>query len=353
MYKSTRRGERTAMRDLVGPPNEEEEAPKKTKAVPVVGSFRGKEDPYLRITKIKEKIDEPIVGVKLKRSNYIQRAIKLMEEEAGNKKLKKRAAQKSQEQADENFGRLISRMQETRRQFGFRKGEGQTFSPANPEYREPTKSKHVPPPPLAMNDVIGKNDWMQKLRSEYRGTQNKEQIDFAMKLFSSWDDDGSGVLDFEEIARPMISLGLSTDPTFVQKLLEAINAKFTTAGGVEDIKITMKDFLRVFRSDKLADKIEKIILRDIELQRKTIEDKSQQLRSNNTTDFGRSPTENKILMTLNKDLSSGMSLSLARAGGVSAFTRESIASKFGSDGGISHIARSNSEQREVPQPQPQ
>ena len=74
-----------------------------------------------------------------------------MEEEAGNKKLKKRAAQKSQEQADENFGRLISRMQETRRQFGFRKSEGQTFSPANPEYREPAKSKHVPPPPLTMH----------------------------------------------------------------------------------------------------------------------------------------------------------------------------------------------------------
>ena len=133
---------------------------------------------------------------------------------------------------------------------------------------------HVPAPP-GMQELIGKNDWMQRLRANYSGASNMDQIDFAMKLFASWDDDGSGVLDFEEIARPMISLGLSTDPTFVLKLLEAIDAKFANVGNGKEIKITMKDFLRVFRSDKLADKIEEIVLSDIEHKRKKAEEKNQ------------------------------------------------------------------------------
>lgn len=32
-----------------------------------------------------------------------------------------------------------------------------------------------------------------------------------MELFKVWDDDNSGVLDLDEIAEPLIALGLSTD----------------------------------------------------------------------------------------------------------------------------------------------
>ena len=66
------------------------------------------------MNRTREKLDEPITNSRLKRSNYIQRAIKVMDDEAGNQKMKNRVAQKSQEQ-DENFGRLINTMEDTRR----------------------------------------------------------------------------------------------------------------------------------------------------------------------------------------------------------------------------------------------
>jgi Ca2+-binding EF-hand superfamily protein len=44
-------------------------------------------------------------------------------------------------------------------------------------------------------------------------------VEFAKELFRIWDDDNSGVLDLEEIALPLVSLGLSTDSEFVTKLL--------------------------------------------------------------------------------------------------------------------------------------
>jgi hypothetical protein len=38
---------------------------------------------------------------------------------------------------------------------------------------------------------------------------NRKHIEFAKNLFISWDDDGSGVLEAEEIIKPLIRLGLS------------------------------------------------------------------------------------------------------------------------------------------------
>ena len=66
------------------------------------------------MNRTREKLDEPITNSRLKRSNYIQRAIKVMDDEAGNQKMKNRVAQKSQEQ-DDKFGRLINTMEDTRR----------------------------------------------------------------------------------------------------------------------------------------------------------------------------------------------------------------------------------------------
>lgn len=38
--------------------------------------------------------------------------------------------------------------------------------------------------------------------------QNKN---FAKDLFLSWDDDGSGELDADELIKPMVGLGLASD----------------------------------------------------------------------------------------------------------------------------------------------
>ena len=79
--------------------------------------------------------------------------------------------------------------------------------------------------------------------------QTKDQIDFARKLFYSWDDDGSGILDLDEIAEPLIALGLAPDKVFVAQLIKSLDSKFLNQKD-EDLSVTLKDFLKIFRSGK-------------------------------------------------------------------------------------------------------
>ena len=55
-------------------------------------------------------------------------------------------------------------------------------------------------------------------------------MEFAKELFKIWDDDNSGVLDLDEIAEPLISLGLSTDQKFVAKLIQSMVSKHSVKG---------------------------------------------------------------------------------------------------------------------------
>ena len=52
-----------------------------------------------------------------------------------------------------------------------------------------------------------------------QSTFNRKHVEFAKNLFISWDDDGSGVLESEEIIKPLVGLGLSSDSKFAIKIL--------------------------------------------------------------------------------------------------------------------------------------
>ena len=52
---------------------------------------------------------------------------------------------------------------------------------------------------------------------------NRKNIEFAKNLFISWDDDGSGILEADEIIKPLISLGLAPNSAFAIKLLQALD----------------------------------------------------------------------------------------------------------------------------------
>lgn len=39
----------------------------------------------------------------------------------------------------------------------------------------------------------------------------EKHVDFAKELFLIWDEDQAGTLDLDEITKPLIALGLSTD----------------------------------------------------------------------------------------------------------------------------------------------
>jgi hypothetical protein len=63
--------------------------------------------------------------------------------------------------------------------------------------------------------------WVKKHRitSNEVDSQNRRHIEFAKNLFISWDDDGSGILEPQEIIKPLIGLGLSSDHHFAKKIL--------------------------------------------------------------------------------------------------------------------------------------
>ena len=62
--------------------------------------------------------------------------------------------------------------------------------------------------------------WMQTRGRGKSSTQ--KHFEFAKSLFKIWDADGGGFLDVDEISLPLISLGLSTDTGFVEKLIKAL-----------------------------------------------------------------------------------------------------------------------------------
>ena len=73
--------------------------------------------------------------------------------------------------------------------------------------------------------------WMQTRGRGKSSTQ--KHFEFAKSLFKIWDADGGGSLDVDEISLPLISLGLSTDTGFAEKLIKALlqKKKQTKKGG--------------------------------------------------------------------------------------------------------------------------
>mmetsp|Transcript_31730 Transcript_31730/g.42026 ORF Transcript_31730/g.42026 Transcript_31730/m.42026 type:complete len:174 (-) Transcript_31730:495-1016(-) len=95
---------------------------------------------------------------------------------------------------------------------------------------------------------------------------NRKNIEFAKDLFISWDDDGSGVLEAEEIIKPLISLGLAPNSDFAVKLLQALDPKAKGRKNCEmsDLKITLTDFIKIFRGNKVSEALFDLISKESE-----------------------------------------------------------------------------------------
>ena len=74
-------------------------------------------------------------------------------------------------------------------------------------------------------------------------------------MFKIWDEDGSGELDLEEVTIALVSLGLSTDRQFVHKLLTTLDVDLEKG-------FTLKDFVKIFKADKVGDRIVKVLKKD-------------------------------------------------------------------------------------------
>ena len=88
---------------------------------------------------------------------------------------------------------------------------------------------------------------------------NRKNIEFATNLFISWDDDGSGVLEADEIIKPLISLGLAPNSDFAVKLLQALDPKSKGQKSASALSITLQDFVKIFRSNKVSEALLNLI----------------------------------------------------------------------------------------------
>lgn len=120
--------------------------------------------------------------------------------------------------------------------------------------------KAIPPERIILDKQT--EDWMIKrsLGSNFKG--DRKAKDFAKQLFLSWDDDGSGVLDSDEILQPLLALGLSSDMQFAEKLLSALDPSVGKPGHTE-LSIKLQDFIKIFKPDKTQEKIVEVVKREV------------------------------------------------------------------------------------------
>ena len=92
----------------------------------------------------------------------------------------------------------------------------------------------------------------------------RKNVEFAKDLFLSWDDDGSGELSANEIIKPLVSLGLAPDSEFARRILSALDPRTKAEKERTDLKITLPDFIKIFRSSKVSDCLLNIIQKESE-----------------------------------------------------------------------------------------
>jgi len=76
-----------------------------------------------------------------------------------------------------------------------------------------------------------------------------------------------------ELAVPMIALGLSSDSSFIKKVLKTISPhkfgkKATSANPFEDNALTLKEFVKIFRKDQVSENLTELLITRIVAKRK-------------------------------------------------------------------------------------
>jgi Ca2+-binding EF-hand superfamily protein len=113
-----------------------------------------------------------------------------------------------------------------------------------------------------------------KKRKLNHNKNNRKHIEFATNLFISFDDDGSGIIEADEIIKPLIALGLSTNSNFTIKLMQALVPE-NASKNEEDLQLTLKDFVRIFKSDRLSERVTELIKEEFKAQFNASSIKSQ------------------------------------------------------------------------------
>ena len=90
--------------------------------------------------------------------------------------------------------------------------------------------------------------------SDKKQTDNINNIQFAREFFSIVDDNDSGQASLYELAVPFIALGLSSDSSFIMKVMKAISPhkfgkKALVANPFEVNELSLREFIKIFKKD--------------------------------------------------------------------------------------------------------
>ena len=110
--------------------------------------------------------------------------------------------------------------------------------------------------------------WIQKRKVGDKVDEDekvsRKNIQFAKDLFISWDDHGTGTLKPDDIIKPLVELGLAPNSDFANMILKALDPRSKEDRSDEDLKLTLADFIKIFKSSKVSDSLLNIIQRQSE-----------------------------------------------------------------------------------------
>ncbi|CAI2365760.1 unnamed protein product [Moneuplotes crassus] len=204
--------------------------------------------------------------------NHIQRAMKKMQQQENLS-----MAQRINEQADnDNFERICTEMKHIRVDYGARRDQPkqEDAKARRRKLKNLYKPREVPEEllerPIDMflgvrPDIVCVNKntekWIDKRNPKNNRAATKKTIQFAKDLFLSWDDDGSGILEEEEIVHPLLSLGLASDSAFARQLISTLDPKANKPGH-DEYELTLKDFVKIFSIDKFTQKMTNMVKKE-------------------------------------------------------------------------------------------
>lgn len=86
-------------------------------------------------------------------------------------------------------------------------------------------------------------------------------VELAKEIFKAWDVENKGYLSVEELTDQLVGLGLATNKSFVERLLETL-----TKGSKKLELLTLKQFLKVFSYNKFGMQACDIIVQEFQDQ---------------------------------------------------------------------------------------
>lgn len=104
--------------------------------------------------------------------------------------------------------------------------------------------------------------------SDKKQTDNINNIQFAREFFSIVDDNDSGQASLYELAVPFIALGLSSDSSFIMKVMKAISPhkfgkKALVANPFDVNELSLKEFIKIFKKDQVSESLNEVICNKI------------------------------------------------------------------------------------------